>query len=71
MSRDLLSAAHQVLSSNELEIQELVQRVSSARYLDEEQNNKIQCIEFKRVKGGKPFDIKVVWFQSMLKEIEN
>ena len=36
MSRDLLSAAHQVLSSNELEIQELVNRISSARYLDEE-----------------------------------
>ena len=41
MSRDLLSAAHQVLSSNELEIQELVQRVSSARYLDEEQKDQI------------------------------
>ena len=36
MSRELISAAHQVLSSNELEIQELVQRISSARSLDEE-----------------------------------
>ena len=36
MSRDLISSAYQVLSSNELEIQELVQRISSARYLDEE-----------------------------------
>ena len=36
MSRDLIGAAHQVLSSNELEIQELVQRISAARSLDEE-----------------------------------
>ena len=35
MSKDLLSAAHQVLSNNELEIQELVQRISVARYLPE------------------------------------
>ena len=36
MSRDLLATVHQVLSSNELEIQELVNRISSARSLDEE-----------------------------------
>ena len=41
MSKDLLSAAHQVLSSNELEIQELVNRISAARYLDEETKEKI------------------------------
>ena len=41
MSRDLISSAYQVLSSNELEIQELVQRISSARYLDEETKEKI------------------------------
>ena len=36
MSKDLLATVHQVLSSNELEIQELVNRISAARYLDEE-----------------------------------
>ena len=36
MSQDLLTTVHQVLSSNELEIQELVNRISSARSLDEE-----------------------------------
>ena len=41
MSRDLLSAAHQVLSSNELEIQELVNRISAARYLNESQKSEI------------------------------
>ncbi len=41
MSKDLLSVAHQVLSSNELEIQELVNRISAARYLDESQKTAI------------------------------
>jgi len=35
MSRDLIGVAHQVLSSNELEIQELVNRISAARYIPE------------------------------------
>jgi pyrophosphate--fructose-6-phosphate 1-phosphotransferase len=29
----------------------------------------IRAIEFDRVKGGKPFDIKQPWFQQMLKEV--
>ena len=41
MSKDLLSTVHQVLSSNELEIQELVNRISAARYLDESQKTAI------------------------------
>ena len=41
MSRDLLSTVHQVLSNNELEIQELVNRISAARYLDESQKTAI------------------------------
>ena len=36
MRRDLLTTVHQVLSNNELEIQELVNRISAARYLPEE-----------------------------------
>ena len=36
MSQDLLATVHQVLSSDDLEIQELIQRISSARSLDEE-----------------------------------
>jgi len=54
MSRDLLSTAHQVLSSNELEIQELVQRISSARYLDEGQKDQIiKVLGFKEGIWGK------------------
>ena len=34
-----------------------------------ENNNQLECIDFARIKGGKPFDIQVDWFQSMLKDI--
>ena len=37
--------------------------------LDEGQNNQLQCIEFERIKGGKPFNPRKDWFQSMLVEI--
>ena len=38
--------------------------------LDEDNNNELACIDFGRIKGGKPFNSKVDWFQTMLKEIE-
>lgn len=37
--------------------------------LDEENNNDLRCIEFKRIKGGKPFNYQNSWFQEMLSEI--
>ena len=37
--------------------------------LDDDQNNNLRLIEFERIKGGKPFDISLDWYQSMLKEI--
>ena len=37
--------------------------------LDDDQNNQLRLIEFERIKGGKPFDISLNWYQSMLKEI--
>ena len=37
--------------------------------LDENHNNQLQCIEFERIKGGKPFNPHQGWFQSMLEEI--
>jgi pyrophosphate--fructose-6-phosphate 1-phosphotransferase len=38
--------------------------------LDEESDNKLACIDFERIKGGKPFNPNEEWFQSLLKEIE-
>ncbi len=37
--------------------------------IDEDQDQ-LQCIEFNRIKGGKPFNTKIDWFQNMLKDIE-
>lgn len=37
--------------------------------LDDDQENQLKLIDFKRIKGGKPFDISLGWYQSMLKEI--
>ncbi len=33
--------------------------------------NRLRAIEFERIRGGKPFDVKQSWFTSMLKEIAN
>ena len=36
---------------------------------DEARDNQLRAIEFERIKGGKPFDIKSKWFVKLLKEI--
>ncbi|KAJ8599138.1 hypothetical protein CTAYLR_008293 [Chrysophaeum taylorii] len=36
---------------------------------DEDQGDILRPIEFPRIKGGKPFDVKQDWFQTMLKTI--
>ena len=37
--------------------------------LDEDNNNQLRLIEFERIKGGKPFDISLDWFEKMTKDI--
>ena len=37
--------------------------------LDDDHGQELRLIEFERIKGGKPFDEHVDWYQSMLKEI--
>ena len=46
-----------------------VQRTSGVVALDEDQGDKMRCIEFPRIKGGKPFNLDTVWFKQMLSEI--
>lgn len=36
---------------------------------EDKEGTPIRAIEFERIKGGKPFDTKLDWFQTMLKEI--
>ena len=35
----------------------------------DEKNNMLSCIDFNRIKGGKPFDINVSWFKKIIKDI--
>ena len=44
-------------------------RTSGVVALDEDQGDKMRCIEFPRIKGGKPFNCETVWFKQMLGEI--
>ena len=37
--------------------------------LDEDNENKLSCISFERIKGGKPFDVNQAWYKNMLNEI--
>jgi pyrophosphate--fructose-6-phosphate 1-phosphotransferase len=36
---------------------------------DEDHGSQMRIIEFPRIKGGKPFDIELPWFNAMLQEI--
>ena len=36
---------------------------------DEDAGNVLRAIEFERIKGGKPFNVKFDWFQKLLKDI--
>ena len=38
---------------------------------DEENNNKLACINFNRIKGGKVFDTSLDWYIEMMKEIKS
>jgi len=46
-----------------------ISRTSGVVALDEDQGHVMRCIEFPRIKGGKPFNTSVEWFTTMLKEI--
>ncbi len=37
--------------------------------LDEDDRNKMSLIDFERIKGGKPFNTEIKWFQDLLKNI--
>ena len=37
---------------------------------DEDNNNELSCIDFNRIKGGKPFDTNQDWYIQMMKEIK-
>ena len=56
-------------SNYENELNSIIQDNELEEDYLEDNNNKLACIEFGRIKGGKQFNPKTDWFQSMLKEI--
>jgi pyrophosphate--fructose-6-phosphate 1-phosphotransferase len=37
---------------------------------DEDDNDKLNCIDFNRIKGGRPFDTTLDWYKDMINEIK-
>ncbi len=37
---------------------------------DEDNNNTLNCIDFSRIRGGKPFDVTLDWYKDMMEEIK-
>ncbi len=59
-----------IRKSSEIAIQSAINNESGVIGLDEENDNKMSCIEFDRIKGGKPFNTNIIWYKNMLKEIQ-
>mmetsp|Transcript_4433 Transcript_4433/g.7426 ORF Transcript_4433/g.7426 Transcript_4433/m.7426 type:complete len:421 (-) Transcript_4433:428-1690(-) len=55
--------------SAELAVACAVNRDSGVIGMDEDQEDVLRCIEFPRIKGHKPFDISMPWFQHLLADI--
>ena len=55
--------------SCELAVESAISRKSGVVGLDEENNDILSTIDFDRIKGGKPYDTEVAWFQDLLSEI--
>ena len=58
-----------IKSTCERAVQAAVARESGVVALDEDQGDVMRCVEFERIKGGKPFNTSLPWFQQMLSEI--
>ena len=44
-------------------------RESGVVAMDEDKGGEMRCIEFPRIKGGKPFNTSTPWFQTMLDHV--
>ena len=51
-------------------IQSAISGISGVIGWDEENNKILSCIEFKRIRGGKPFDTSLDWYTKMIREIK-
>ena len=58
-----------IKSMTDLAVEMAMKRQSGLIGHDEERGNVLRAIEFGRIKGGKPFDTSVQWYQDLLREI--
>jgi len=58
-----------ILKTTNLAIEMAIVGNSGVIGLDEDNGNKLSCINFARIKGRKPFDYNQAWFKDMLNEI--
>lgn len=52
-------------------VKSAVQGISGVVGWDEQDNNQLSCINFNRIKGGKPFDTSLDWYIEMMKDIQS
>ena len=58
-----------IFKSVEFAVDSALQQNSGVAGLDDDLNSTMSCIDFKRIKGGKPFDVKESWFVDLLSNI--
>ncbi|MFQ6674361.1 MAG: pyrophosphate--fructose-6-phosphate 1-phosphotransferase [Fidelibacterota bacterium] len=58
-----------IMRTGKLAAQRALEGKSGVVALDEEKNGELRLIEFSRIRGGKPFDMKTAWFQELLGDI--
>ena len=51
-------------------VKSALDKISGVVGIDEERKDELSCIEFNRIKGGKPFNINTAWFLEILKDID-
>ena len=58
-----------IFKTVDVAIESAIKGESGVVGFDEDNNDKLSCINFDRIKGGKPFNINTDWFLTMMKEI--
>ena len=58
-----------IFQSAEIAVASAINGESGVIGLDEYSDGTLKCISFDKIKGGKPFNHEVEWFQSLLKDI--
>ena len=58
-----------IFETVDVAIKNAINGTSGVVGFDEDNGNQLNCIDFTRIKGGKPFNINSDWFLAMMKEI--